>query len=118
MAQIVALAHRLTESAPLAQVTLTSSQTKLVLHLARLVSTVHQTTHARLVAQVVKLAHHRTESALNARLTKTSSQTKLVLHLARVLSTAHPTTHANLVAQVVKPVMVMRLEPAPNVRLA
>ena len=88
-----------------------------MLHLARLVSTVHQTTHARLVAQVVKLAHHRTESALNARLTKTSSQTKLVLHLARLLSTALQTTHAKIVPLAVKPVMEMRLELAPNVRL-
>jgi hypothetical protein len=117
VAQIVALVHRLTESAPLARVTLTFLQTKLVLHLARLVSTVHQTTHARTVAQIVKLAHHRPESALHARLTKTSSQTKLVLHLARPLSTALQTTHAKIVPQTAKPVMVMRLEPAPNVRL-
>ena len=117
MAQIVALAHRLTESAPLARVTLTSLQTKLVLHLARLVRTAHPTTHARLVAQVVKLAHHRTESALNARLTKTSSQTKLVLHLARLLSTALQTTHAKIVLQAAKPAMEMRLEPAPYVSL-
>ena len=117
MAQTVALAHHRTESAPLASVNLNFSQTKLVWHLARVVSTAHQTKHARIVAQTVALAHHRTESAPLARVTLTSLQTKLVLHLARLLSTAHRTKHAKIVAQTAKPVMVMRLEPAPNVRL-
>ena len=79
VAQNVKLAHPRMESAPLARLTLTSLQTKPVQHLARVVSTAHQTIHARLVvAQTVKLALHRTESAPLARLILTSLQTKLV----------------------------------------